>query len=195
MPQTRYYEKCIIECTGSQFVSLMHTMQRDFDGLWPATAESSLEICSVDNERFDDPALRAGWVLYERSALHETPELFVDLAYAAATIELYDLPMQRVTVYFTDGQEPGYYPTGCIGKPFIHFVDALKTEVGLLSVGHIAGLSPDLQSVTSPTDLLLVKWMTEMPSLPIEVIAKRLQMSPGSVRTRRKQLRVMGYSL
>lgn len=196
MSQYIYYEKLTIPCTARQFTAFMQTIQRDYEGQWPIDIQKSLEICSVDTIRFDDPALYAGWVFYIRSHADFNTGLTIDLNYASATIECYDLPLQKISLYFTDGQEPGNDATQCIGQPFIDFVDFIKAHMGALQVASppVEGLRQH-PVLTDPLDLLIVKWLVASPPVSLPLIARRLALSPGSVRAHRKRLRTIGYDI
>jgi hypothetical protein len=168
----------------------MRTLQRDYGGVWPATENTALEICAVDSKRFDDAFLYAGWVVYTLPPDGDRDAVIFDPYYAAATIELFDLPGQRISVYFTDGQEPGPYPARAIGEPFRAFVDLVLARSGVLS----ASTSPEmgLGGVHSVTDQLILKWVRGDPSLSDRQIGRRLRLSSDRVAARRSRLASQG---
>jgi len=119
------YRKVLLRCSARQFGALIRTLQRDGGGLWPA-AHPRLEVCAVSNERFDDPYIAAGWVVYE--AQPRDAPLRLDLYYGAATIECYEVAGGACAVYFLDGQEPGGHRARAIGPEFAALADAILEQ-------------------------------------------------------------------
>jgi hypothetical protein len=181
-----FYSKVMMPCAPDQFGALMRTLQRDYEGIWPATEETALEICALDNERFDDPFLYAGWVIYTLPADADRRAVVFDPYYAAATIELFDLPGKRVSVYFTDGQEAGPYPVRSIGKPFCALVDLILARSGVLAAWTPSELG--IGRLHSVTDQLILKWLKADSTLTDRQIGRRLRLVPERITARRSRL-------